>query len=284
MAEGIAMHRTAESMLPEDERIFSDPYAIHFINPEILKFAAEHPEEAKIKLEAMEKMFPGLGNSIRARVRFFDDRVKECATSGFEQFVFIGAGYDTRALRIEALKSHVSIFEVDHPDTQNYKKERVTEFYGKLPQNVRYVPVNLETENLKESLVSYGYATDKKTLFILEGLSMYLPPEIIREIFTFISMNSQTKSRMIFDYYPESVINGSHPDEAAKNIMSFTQMMGEPLKFGIMDNKEAEFLNQYGFVNPRIITSEEYRMLYYTGKNGHRQVCSLLSFIEVMIP
>lgn len=284
MAEGIAMHRVAESMLPENERIFYDPYAIHFINPEILKYAAEHPKEAEKKLEEMEQMFPGLGNSIRARVRYFDDLVENCAISGCTQFVFLGAGYDTRALRIKELQSEITIFEVDHQETQCYKKEKIIEFYGKLPENVRYVPVDLETQKLKDSLFSSGYCDYKKTLFVLEGLSMYLPPEIIYDIFSFISSSTRTGSKMIFDYYPESVINGTNPDEIAKNITSFTRMMGEPLKFGIPDNQEIDFLCQWKFANPRIITSEEYKKMYFNGKCGDRNVCNLLSFVEVTIP
>lgn len=284
MAEGIAMHRVAESMLPENERIFYDPYAIHFVNPEILKYAAEHPKEAEKKLEEMEQMFPGLGNSIRARVRYFDDLVENCAISGCTQFVFLGAGYDTRALRIKELQSNITIFEVDHPETQCYKKEKIIEFSGKLPENVRYVPVDLETQKLKDSLFSSGYCDDKKTLFVLEGLSMYLPPEIIYDIFSFISSSTRTGSKMIFDYYPESVINGTNPDEIAKNITSFTRMSGEPLKFGIPDNQEIDFLHQWKFANPRLITSENYKKLYFNGKYSNRNVCNLLSFIEVTIP
>lgn len=283
MAEGIAMHRAAESMLPIDERIFYDPYAVLFIDPQILKFSVEHPKEAKEKVEAMEKLFPGLGNSIRARVRYFDDWVEKCVTSGFTQFVILGAGYDTRPLRIESLRSKVVVFEVDHPDTQFFKKEKIREFFGSLPENVRYVPVDLEIQSLEECLFSAGYKQDQKTAFILEGLSMYLSPEKNYEIFTFISSISGQGSKMIFDYYPESVINGTHPDEIVGNIISFANMNGEPLKFGIMDNCEVEFLKQWRFEEPKIITSEEYRKLYFTGENSPRNVCSLLSFIEVMI-
>lgn len=284
MAEGIAMHRFAESMLPENERIFYDPYAIHFVNPEILKYAAEHPKEAKKKLEEMEEMLPGLANSIKARVKYFDDFVENCAVSGCTQFVFLGAGYDTRALRIKKLKSDITIFEVDHPETQCYKKEKIIKFSGKLPENVRYVPVDLETQNLGDNLFSYGYFQDKQTLFVLEGLSMYLPPETIKKVFSFVVSNTQSGSSMILDYFPDSVITGTNPDKISKNILSFTRMMGEPLKFGIPDNQEIDFLCQWKFANPRIITSEEYKKIYFNGKCGDRNVCNLLSFVEVTIP
>ncbi|AKB29311.1 hypothetical protein MSSIT_2592 [Methanosarcina siciliae T4/M] len=114
MAEGITLHRVDESNKSEEERIFYDPYAVHFVNPAILEYAAKYPEQAKAAVEQMERLFPGLGNSIRARVRYFDDFVRAAVDEELRQLVILGAGYDTRAYRIEGLKGKVRVFEVDH--------------------------------------------------------------------------------------------------------------------------------------------------------------------------
>src|SRR5512145_2784501 len=127
MAEGIAMQRFAESAKAEDERICYDPYAIHFIRPEIIEFGIKHPEEAKAKVEQVEKLFPGLSGSIMARVRYFDDFVKKSINEGLEQLVILGAGYDTRAYRLDDIKNDVKVFEVDHPNTQSFKIEKIKE-------------------------------------------------------------------------------------------------------------------------------------------------------------
>jgi methyltransferase (TIGR00027 family) len=66
--------------------------------------------------EHYECLFPGLGNSIRARVRYFDDFVKAAVAEGLEQLVILGAGYDTRAYRIDGL-CKIKVFEVDHVHT-----------------------------------------------------------------------------------------------------------------------------------------------------------------------
>jgi len=284
MAEGMAMHRTAESMLPEHERICYDPYAIHFVNPEILKFAADHPQEAQSKVEEMEQLFPGLGNSIRARVRYFDDIITSCVSRGFKQLVILGAGYDTRPYRIKELSTRIQIFEVDHPDTQSIKKAKIKEIFGSLRDNVIYIPLNLETDELGEKLLANGYDQYLKTIFVMEGLSMYIPLDTVSQIFSFTSSHTDTGSMILFDYYPESVITGTNKDEISHNILSFTRLNGEPLKFGIPDDQEIQFLSRWGFTDIKIIRSEDYRNLYFQGNNSNRQVCSLLSFIEVMIP
>jgi hypothetical protein len=82
-AEGVAALRAAESMLPEDERICCDPYAICFINPARLTEVIVYSEDC----------FPGLRNTIVARVRYFDDTIRAAVRNGLEQLVIMGAGY-----------------------------------------------------------------------------------------------------------------------------------------------------------------------------------------------
>jgi methyltransferase (TIGR00027 family) len=103
MAEMIALHRVAESLLPEGRRICYDPYAAYFVDPETLEFARKNPEKVKEMREHYERLFPGLGSSIRARARYFDAFVKAAVAEGLEQLVILGAGYDTRTYRIEGL-------------------------------------------------------------------------------------------------------------------------------------------------------------------------------------
>ncbi|HEX3014498.1 MAG TPA: class I SAM-dependent methyltransferase [Methanobacterium sp.] len=166
MAEGIAMQRFGESSKPENGRICYDPYAVHFISPEIIEFGMKHPEEAKTLIENTEKLFPGLSSSIMARVRYFDDFVKKSIEKGIEQLVILGAGYDTRAYRIEELKV-IKVFEVDHPNTQSFKIQKIEEIFGSVPDNVVYVPVDFEEETFGQKLFDKGYNPSKKTLFIM---------------------------------------------------------------------------------------------------------------------
>jgi methyltransferase (TIGR00027 family) len=283
MAELIALHRFAESRKPEDERICCDPYAVYFSNPETLAFAASNPEKTKEMSEYYERLFPGLGNSVRARVRYFDDFVKNSLEEGLKQLVILGAGYDTRAYRIEGLKGKVRVFEVDHPDTQSVKIEKIKKIFGYLPDHVTYVPVDFETENLGERLVSQGYDRLLKTLFLMEGLVMYIPPEAVDETLSFIVQNSGKESAILFDYYPESLVDGSCESEVGKNIHNYLVQSGEPLKFGIKEGMVEPFLTERGFSRVKDVTAEEYKKMYFHGINKDRKVCSLLFFTHAVI-
>ncbi len=282
MAEGIALHRLDESRKPEGERILNDPYAIHFVDPKTLAFAASHPEEAKRMADEMEALFPGLGNSIRARVRYFDDFVRQRLDEGTEQMVIMGAGYDTRAYRIPGMEK-IRVFEVDHPDTQAVKIEKILTIFGALPGYVAYVPVDLEAEMLADRLKEHGYDPSKKTLFVLEGLVMYLPPAAVDEMLSFIVHNSGKGSAVIFDYYPQSVLDGT-AGETGKNIARYLETQArEQLKFGIVGVTAKTFLAERGFSSITEVTATDYKRAYFTGANRHRQVCDLLHFVHAEV-
>jgi methyltransferase (TIGR00027 family) len=175
-AEGVAIHRFVESQRPEGERICYDPYAVHFLSQELLEFRARNPEKVKAIQEQYERFFPGLGNSIRAKSRYFDDFVTKSIDEGAEQLVILGAGYDSRAYRIDGLKKIVT-FEVDHPATQALKTEKVKKIFGSLPDHVVYVPADLGRDDFGKRLLEMGYDRSKKTLFIMEGVIFYIPPK-----------------------------------------------------------------------------------------------------------
>lgn len=283
MAEGIALQRVDESNKSEEERIFYDPYAVYFVNPAILEFAAKNPKQAKAALEQMEHFLPGHANSIRARVRYFDDFIRTSISEGLEQLVILGAGYDTRAYRIEDLKGKVKVFEVDHPDTQFVKVEKLKKIFGSLPDHVTFVSIDFETDTLEQKLINYGYERSKKTLFIMEGLIMYLPPESVDKTLSFISKNSGKGSSILFDFYPESVVDGTCELEVGKNIRNFVAQQGEPLKFGIKEGMVETFLVKKGFSRVQSVTAKEYKKMYFYGTNKNREVCNLLFFAHAVI-
>jgi methyltransferase (TIGR00027 family) len=281
-AETLAMVRVSESKRPEDERICYDPFAIRFISRAVLEFAVGHPAEYQAFVDRMERLVPGAGNSCAARVRYFDEVVNSSLAEGLEQLVILGAGYDTRANRIDGLKK-VRVFEVDHPVTQRLKAEKIREIFRSLPDNVTYVPVDLVVDNLGQRLLGSGYDRSRKTLFIMEGLLMYLSPEIVDRILAFIVHNSGKGSSIIFDYIPLSVVDGTCEFEAGKNWRKGVMDAGEPFLFGIEPGTLETFLVRRGFAQVRNLTSEDYKKAYFRGKNEGRTVNSLMSFAYAVV-
>lgn len=277
-AETIAMVRVSESKKPEAERVCYDPYAIRFISQEVLDFVTNNPEKYRALINQNERLVPGARNSIVARVRFFDDIVESAVNDGLEQLVILGAGYDTRSYRIEGLDK-VKIFEVDHPVTQEVKIEKIKEIFSSLPDHVTYVPVDLEIDDLKQEILKSGYDSSKKTLFIMEGILMYLTPDIVDEVLSFMVHNSGKESAIVFDYIPLSVVDGTCELEAGRNWRKGVMDVGEPFLFGVKDGTIKSFLVQRGFSKIRNMTSEDYKRAYFNEKCGDVKVNSLSLFV-----
>jgi len=285
-AQNVAFVRALESQKPEGERIYYDQYAIKFLSPEYLKFL-------EISIQSPEKaVFPGVQNSLVARARFIDDLIEKLIKEGLMQLVILGAGYDSRAYRIEGLKK-IRIFEVDHPVTQNVKLTKIKEALGSHPEYVTYVPADLETEDFGQRLMEHGYERLKKTLFIMEGLLYYLPSHTVERILSFIAKNSSMGSAIVFDYIPESSVGGINArcgtlctacdQEALKKAREDLKQQGEPYKFGIKEEMIEQFLVEREFCQIHNVTSEDYKEAYFHGVNKDRSVCNLLSFAYAVV-
>lgn len=277
LAERMAMIRAGESMRPEFERIFYDEYAVHFVGPELEKLLNLNPQQRDTMIAKLEQDMPGLTNSVIARVRFFDDIIIQAVADGLEQLVILGAGYDTRAYRIEGV-NQVKVFEVDQPDTVEVKKGKILEIFGYMPSQVTYIPIDFNKERLEDRLRQCGYDTNKKTLFTLEGLTMYLDPIAVDDLLAFIAHKSGVGSAVAFDYgriYSDTTSIKCRKESQATR--KFVENQGDAVKFGVVGSVES-FLAERGFRNIRNMTDKDYKKAFFTGKNAHRKVSSLIWF------
>lgn len=277
MAEGIALQRFGETMLPEGVRIFSDPYAIHFLDPAILAWTRDHPVETKAIGDEIEQKMPGWSNAIRGRIRYFDDIVQDAPRKGFSQLVILGAGYDTRAERIVALDGHMKIFEIDRPEIVTRKIEILSSIVPKLPAHVAFIPFDMARGDCWQPLVDAGWSAEAKTLFLLEGLLMYLTEDAARSLLTGIAEHAVPGSAVLFDFLPRSLADGSSDAEGGQNIRSWTIQIGEPIVSGFADGEIEPFLTGIGYSEVSVILSRELGKKYYTEKNANRRVSGLIS-------
>jgi O-methyltransferase involved in polyketide biosynthesis len=117
----------------------------------------------------------------------------------------------------------------------------------------------------------------------MEGLIMYIPPKAVAKTLLFIVENSGKGSQVIFDYYPESVVDGTCKLEIGTNIRNHLIQLEEPLQFGIKEEKINDFLTEFGFSEIQNVTSEDYKKAYFHGKNENRDVCELLYFAHAVV-
>lgn len=263
-ALGIALMRALESARPEDERIAYDPLARKFIPG---------------WMWAMGRLFDGLGYSERrgpgvvgflaVRERAIDEALRDALRDGAQQVVLLGAGYDSRAYRIDEMKA-ARVFEVDHPATQADKLERLRRTLPSLPGNVTFVPVDFETQSLEERLLSAGYDPQDKTAFVWQGVIYYLAPEAIDSTLGFIASNSVPGSILIFDYADAKYLSGAHGE--VRNTNRYGRFTGERLRFGIANGQLESFLRVRGFRLLEDYHPEDLHRMYFTGKRQSRTI------------
>lgn len=263
-SEGIAIARVLESEKPENERICYDPYARKLISPLFYWIG-------KTFAESEERKGPGVIGFLVGRCRYMDDVLQDCLRAGLEQLVLLGAGLDSRAFRFEKLKTGVKVFEVDHPATQSIKKEKVKALFGELPQHVTYVPIDFNEDSLN-NLFDFGYSQKMKTLFIWEGVSMYLKPAAVDQTLSWISKNSGRGSHLVFDFLYASALTGKNMPYEIKKSMRAGKMTGEGLSFGIEKGNLKEFIKEHGFHDVVEITAADLKKLYFHGANEKRVV------------
>jgi methyltransferase (TIGR00027 family) len=124
---------------------------------------------------------PTMRAHLEARTRFFDTQVKEAVRQGVEQVVVLGAGYDDRALRFRSVGVHY--FELDHPSTQSDKRRRLEGMGADLGE-LTLVPVDFRQGDTDAVLEEHGHRPERPTLFLCEGLLVYLDEDAIVGLLT----------------------------------------------------------------------------------------------------
>jgi methyltransferase (TIGR00027 family) len=120
----------------------------------------------------------GFRASIVARARFIEDLVTAEAARGAEQYVILGAGLDTFAQRRPEVAAKLTVFEIDQPGTQAWKRKRLMAAGYGVPEWLRLVPSDFETDDAwLRQLIAAGFDPARPAVIVSTGVSMYLSKE-----------------------------------------------------------------------------------------------------------
>jgi len=172
--------------------------------------------------------------------------VRQAIRGGARQALLLGAGFDSRPYRLEELRD-VPLFEVDHPSTQKAKRQRLAARLGRLPGNVRFVPVDFEKDDLEAMLRQAGFDTDVASVAVWEGVVSYLTPAAVDQNFRILARILAQGSQLIFSYVHKGALDGSVAFREARRWKSWVQSGGEPFIFGFDPAGLADYLRPRGF-------------------------------------
>ena len=187
-ALGAAAHRAAHQVLEHGE-IFSDPLAVRILGPDAeaaVREAQNNPSRRILRL------------FIALRTRFAEDSLRAAIARGVRQLVVLGAGLDTYAYRND-LGEKLHVFEVDHPATQAWKRQRLAEAKIPLPGSLTFAPVDFERETLADGLAAAGFIPAQQTFFTWLGVVPYLTEQAVFSTLELIA-RLPGGAHVVFDY------------------------------------------------------------------------------------
>jgi methyltransferase (TIGR00027 family) len=243
----MALFRALESLRSRDSRLFLDPHAALFLTGVRLWLyrMARLPLSRQVAEWLIDRESPGARAAGIVRTKWIDDEAA-AALEAATQLVLLGAGFDMRGLRLVPAR-HVTVFELDHPQTSLSKQAILRSAQRRPPECIRRVSIDFNHQSITEVLLQAGFDASQPACWIWEGVTNYLAPESVDSTLRQISETAVEGSTLLFTYVERAVVN--HPERyfGGPKLFARLQACGEPWIFGLDPAEVKSYLAERGF-------------------------------------
>ena len=180
------------------------------------------------------------------RSRYTEDALRKATNRGVRQYVLLGAGFDSFALRRPSFSEALEIFEIDHPATQAFKIQRIMDCGISLPPSVHFVSADLADEYLAAVLARSSFRRDAPAFFSWLGVTVYLTREANLATLRAVANVGAPGSELVFTYVDQNeFVSGGSRSLGDANAQAVA-MMGEPYVSGFNPKEIANDLADVG--------------------------------------
>jgi methyltransferase (TIGR00027 family) len=254
-ALGTSLIRAAHGRL-EARPLIDDPWGDRLVPEEV---RAAYRAKALSRLDALERDYFASGPhavmdsflgatrgyaNVILRARYTEDALREAINHGAHQYVIIGAGFDSFALRMPAFAQGLPVFEIDQPSTQLLKRRRISECGVTVPPCLHFVSADLANVDLAAVLSETAYRSDQPAFFSWLGVTMFLTPAANLATLRAIARCSAPGSELVFTYLDEKIIRA--PSKAFLELQESNRLAGEPFQSGFDVDRLEEDLAKTG--------------------------------------
>jgi methyltransferase (TIGR00027 family) len=255
-ARRVAIRRAAHQLL-DQPRVLDDPLALRIIGSEAEEALRSNPKEN----HAFSRAFRAF---MAARSRYAEDELARAAGHGVRQYVVLGAGLDTLAYR----NPHPSlrVFEVDHPDTQAWKREQLRAAGIAVPASLTFVPIDFERQTLADGLELAGLDTSAPAFFSWLGVTPYLTREACMITLRFIAKMPEG-SGVVFDFAVDPALLNAGQRQALDALSARVARYGEPFQLFFDPAKLQQDLETLGFHRTEFLQGKEINERYFKDRS-----------------
>jgi methyltransferase (TIGR00027 family) len=255
----VALRRAAHQ-IQDSPLVFADPLAVAILGDTYADQLQRTPQRASsVALRAF----------LVGRSRYAEDTLKRAVAQGVTQYVLLGAGLDTFAYRNPY--PHLRVFEVDHPATQQWKRELLQRSRIAIQGSLTYTPVDFERQSLATQLSEAGLDSQAPAFFACLGVVPYLTREAFRGILAFVSTQAKG-SGIVFDYgQPPEVLS---PVERLmhESLAARVALAGEPFQLFFTPREIAEELSEFTGIED--LGSDQINDRYFRGRSDELRLRS----------
>jgi methyltransferase (TIGR00027 family) len=220
---------------------------------------------------------------VLGRARYAEDNLEKAVKAGVKQYVILGAGMDTFALRRPDLVEDLQVFEVDHPATQAHKRQRLLTLGNEAPDQLHFIPVDFSRENLARALRRSVYDPQVPSFFSWLGVTYYLTRETLLATFSAMAASAPSGSTIIFDYLDTEAFV---PERAARrvNIMiEIVKKVGEPMLTGFEPSTLAADLARVGLRLQEDLGPSDIQERFFAGRPDRYHACEHAHFAWAVV-
>jgi methyltransferase (TIGR00027 family) len=200
-----------------------------------------------------DETFPPMERWLALRAGFLDRQVRRLTRGGVAQVVILGAGLDTRAVRLA--RDGVRFFEVDHPATQADKRARVAALAGYDADAAIYVACDFERDDFLDRLVADGFDAAAPAVIVWEGVAPYLTEAAVRATARRVATGCHPETALLFDYLSKRLVTRARVQDSDEQMLDYVAGLGEPVRWGA--NDVLPLLYEAGFGYARSISFDE---------------------------
>ena len=262
-AEGAVMGRAAHA-LHADAPILDDTWAIWLLDP-ATQARVRDPAYAAKPVEWDDFDVAPLFALNVGSLRYAEDEVERCVRDGIEQYVILGAGFDTFALRRGDISVRLEIYEVDHPDVQALKCERIARADATPAAMPTFVPVDFESTSLTGGLETTAFDPERRSVLSWMNTIPYLSESAIEATLREIAALTAPASRIVLNYSPDVPLS----DEQLAYIQTLLRKVsqsGEPMQSRWKPEAFEALLGDTGFTIIEHATEQDLRARYFEGR------------------
>jgi methyltransferase (TIGR00027 family) len=259
-AWGAAVHRAVHPLL-DDPVLFNDPLALRILGVDREAVLAEAAPRSRLRL------------FVALRHRTADDTLAAAYLRGTRQCVVLGAGLDTIAYRNR--HADLRVFEVDHPATQEWKRQRLAAENIAIPSSVTYAAVDFNTQTLADGLRAANFQADQPAFFSWLGVTMYLEPQTVLDTLRLIH-TMHAENGIVFDYAVQRHLLNTMGKLIFDAITSRVAKAGEPFRGLFVPSELNAAISQIGYRHIEDLDSPAINGRYFANRTDNLKVAGAM--------